>query len=111
MLKKKEIVERFRIIRKDVLKLSQSQFADELGSSQALVSRMELEGSGTIDFFVDILNYFQQKGIKINSLFGSNFNINHLTEDDNNKQRDEICQEVDNVRLSLDKIKELAHCV
>lgn len=101
---KQQLVERTRLIRKEYLKLTQTELAEAIGSSQALVSRMELDGSGTIDVLIDIINFYSNKGIRVDLLWAPNFNIEMLTDPIGQNTADEIGQIVNDVKMSLDKI-------
>ena len=57
---KKDFGEITRIIREDILKLSQDELATEIGSAQSLVSRME-RGQGTIDHLFEFIGLLQEK--------------------------------------------------
>jgi transcriptional regulator with XRE-family HTH domain len=72
-MNKQELVERTRLIRKDVFKLTQSELAEAIGSSQVLVSRFELNGNGTIDFLLDLILFYASKGVSVNTLFAETF--------------------------------------
>lgn len=104
---KLEIVERTRLIRKNILKISQKELAQELGSSQAIVSRLELFGKGTIDILIDLINFYQTRGIKIHLIFLPDFNINSLIISDEQSQEEkttEIVHIVEAVKKDLDTL-------
>jgi transcriptional regulator with XRE-family HTH domain len=101
---KQELVERTRLIRKDVLKLTQSELAEEIGSSQALVSRMELDGKGTVDLLIDLFNFYEKKGIAAYMVWHPNFSVNMLIEDGENSNKSEINKLLEDVKRDLDNL-------
>lgn len=106
---KPQLVERLRLIRKDVLKLSQTELAEQIGTKQVLISRMELKGKGTIDLLIDLLNFYEKKGIKSYIVLLPNFSIEMLTNDNSNKSEiDKLAEEVKtDVDQLIQKVKSM----
>jgi predicted transcriptional regulator len=101
---KQQLVERTKSIRKDILKITQSELAEAIGTSQALVSRMELDGKGTIDLLLDILNFYETKGIKKYMVLLPDFSTSMLLKDgDTNKS--EILKIINILKKELDQLE------
>jgi transcriptional regulator with XRE-family HTH domain len=101
---KEDLIERTRLIRKDVLKISQLELAEAVGTSQVMISRMEGEGRVSADLIIDILNYYEKQGIKPHLLFLPFFDSKMLLEDSRNNHTSEICNDVEEMKKDLDKI-------
>ena len=86
---KKDFGEITRIIREDILKLSQDELATEIGSAQSLVSRME-RGQGTIDHLLSLLDYYKKKGLKTHMIFYEPFQKELLVEDTTSTNVDQV---------------------
>lgn len=69
---KTELGERTRIIREEILNMTQEELAVALGTTQTLVSRME-RGMGTVDYLLDLLSFYDNKGLKSHMIFHSPF--------------------------------------
>jgi predicted transcriptional regulator len=101
---KEDLIERTRLIRKDVLKISQLELAEAINTSQVMVSRMEGEARCTLDQFIDVLNFYEQKGIKPYLLFLPLFDSKMLLHESRKDHTAEICNMVEGVKKDLDDI-------
>ena len=64
-----------QLVREDIFKLTQKEFAVEVGSTQVLISRMERGIGGEIRKVFEILNYYRNRGYNPEVLFESSFSI------------------------------------
>lgn len=71
----KLIGSRVRIIREQVLKITQMECAKILNSKQSLISRLEAGKGSNINTILDFLMLLQKMGYPAESIFSSDFNI------------------------------------
>jgi len=65
--------ERIRFVRENILKLSQTEMADHLGSNQVMVSRLEKGIGGSFEFLMKLLNFLYTQGVEAKELFALDF--------------------------------------
>jgi predicted transcriptional regulator len=94
---KKELGERVRIIREDILKIKQGELAIELGMQQSLISRME-KGETSLDQILTLLEYYEKKGIKSHMLLRPVFEKNLLLEEDIPFNADQMLSIIEEVK-------------
>ncbi len=70
--------DRVRQVREEILKLTQTELAKEINSTQAIISRLELGIGGNIYIIFDFINYLQAKKLLSHMLFREVFDIELL---------------------------------
>jgi len=70
--------DRVRQVREEILKLTQTELAKEINSTQAIISRLELGIGGNIYIIFDIINYLHSKKLLGHMLFREVFDIELL---------------------------------
>lgn len=82
--KKKQILDsiefgrRVAIVREEILDLSQTGLANEIGATQMMISRLETGAGGNINIIYDLVSYLHEKGYKAEALFLSEFKTEYL---------------------------------
>jgi predicted transcriptional regulator len=75
-----EFGRRVAIIRETVLNISQDELAKELGTYQAIVSKLENGiGGGSIFIVLDLINLLEKKKLSAHMLFREPFDVNLLS--------------------------------
>lgn len=74
-----EIANRIKLIRLKILKVSQADFAIEIGATQVQISRLEKGKGVTIDLILSIINYLNHKGYNGYMIFVSFFELDMIT--------------------------------
>jgi predicted transcriptional regulator len=70
--------DRVRHVREEILKLTQTELAKEINSTQAIISRLELGIGGNIYIIFDFINYLNSKQLLGHMLFREVFDIELL---------------------------------
>lgn len=73
-----EFGKRVAIIRDEVLKLIQTEFGNEIGAEQMMVSRLERGLGGSINIVYKIVSYLHDKGYRGEALFFPVFSKDYL---------------------------------
>jgi transcriptional regulator with XRE-family HTH domain len=84
MLNMIEFGKRVQAIREQVLKMSQSELAEKINTSQVLLSRIENGIGGSINVVFDLVNYLNSKNIAAKEIFSQRFSIDLVTQNSNN---------------------------
>ncbi len=79
-----------RYIREEILLMTQKELAKELNYTQSLLSRVEKGKGAKVDFVLEIVSFFQKKGVKSHMIFHEPFNIENLTSDKKQQMMNEI---------------------
>lgn len=99
MLNMIEFGKRVQAIREQVLKMSQSELAEKINTSQVLLSRLENGIGGSINVVFDLVNYLNSKNIAAKEIFSKQFSIDLVTQKSNNpnaanRQIEELVKEL-----------------
>ena len=89
-----------RDIRKDILNLNQIEFAEALGTKQAIISRLELGIGCNYQIIFQLMSYLQSKQIKAYMIFQEPFDFTSLTTDN----KTEIQQKIKELSFLVDKL-------
>ena len=84
MLNMIEFGKRVQAIREQVLKMSQSELAEKINTSQVLLSRIENGVGGSINVVFDLVNYLNSKNIAAKEIFSRRFSIDLVTQNSGN---------------------------
>jgi predicted transcriptional regulator len=71
---------RVKEVREQVLNLKQSEFAENFGINQSMMSRLESGAGGNISLVFEIVSYLQKIGLPAHLLFRENFSIEEFKE-------------------------------
>ena len=104
MLNMQEFGKRVQAIREQVLKMSQSELAEKINTSQVLLSRIENGIGGSINVVFDLVNYLNSKNIAAKEIFSQQFSIDQVVQISGNpkKARTEIEKMVKKIQKSMD---------
>lgn len=80
----KEFGKRVQAIREQVLKMSQSELAENINTSQVLLSRVENGIGGSINVVFDLVNYLNSKNIAAKEIFSKRFSIDMVMQNSKN---------------------------
>ena len=89
-----------RDIRKDILNLNQKEFAEALGTKQAIISRLELGIGCNYEIIFQLMSYLQSKQIKAYMIFQEPFDFSSLITDN----KTEIQQKIKELNFLIDKL-------
>jgi transcriptional regulator with XRE-family HTH domain len=84
MLNMIEFGKRVQAVREQVLKMSQSELAEKINTSQVLLSRIENGIGGSINVVFDLVNYLNSKNIAAKEIFSTRFSIDLVTQNSKN---------------------------
>src|SRR5690625_1572024 len=65
-------------VREEILDLSQTGLANEIGATQMMISRLETGAGGNINIIYNLVSYLHEKGYKGETLFLPEFMIEFL---------------------------------
>lgn len=91
-----------RDIRKDILNLNQKEFAEALGTKQAIISRLELGTGCSYEMIFQVMSYLQDKKIKAYMIFQEPFDFSSLLTDTDNKT--DIQKKIKELNSLVDKL-------
>ena len=77
---------RMQNVREQLLEMNQTELAEQLGSVQGLVSRMERGIGGNINMVFDFISLLEKKGYASHFLFKKDFDIELLKQKPPSKQ-------------------------
>src|SRR5450631_1489195 len=84
MLDMIEFGKRVQMMREQVLDMNQSELAEQINTSQVLLSRIERGIGGNINVVFDLVNYLYSKNIADKEIFGERFSLDLVTQNSNN---------------------------
>ena len=96
-----EFGRRVKVIREDLLKLKQSEFATEIGTIQGVVSRLEHGIGGNTLAVFRIINYLNSKGYYGGMIFKEPFNINNLIKPNDAKDKAALKEKIEKTIAEL----------
>lgn len=97
-----EFGRRVKVIREDLLKLKQAEFAKQIGTIQGVVSRLEHGIGGNTTAVFRIINYLNSKGYYGGMIFKEPFNINNLIKP--NDAKDTVALK-EKIEKTIDELK------
>src|SRR5699024_5005558 len=65
-------------VREEILDLSQTGLANEIGATQMMISRLETGAGGNINIIYNLVSYLHEKGYKGETLFLPDFKTSYL---------------------------------
>lgn len=74
-----EFGKRIAIVRKNIFKLRQVEFAPLIGTTQGILSRLELGIGGNLHIVFELVNFINKSGFKGHLLLKGTFDINLMT--------------------------------
>jgi predicted transcriptional regulator len=84
MLDMIEFGKRVQAVRENILEMNQSELAEQINTSQVLLSRLERGIGGNINVVFDLVNYLYSKNIAAKEIFGERFSLDLVTQNSNN---------------------------
>ncbi|MEO6837434.1 MAG: helix-turn-helix transcriptional regulator [Ginsengibacter sp.] len=110
MLNLVEFGRRVLVIREHVLKMTQSELAENINTTQVLLSRLENGIGGSINVVFDLINYLYSKNIAAKEIFGDHFSLDLVINNSNdpatlNGQLGELVKELQKtINEDMDKL-------
>lgn len=110
MLNMVEFGQRVQMIREHVLKMTQSELAENINTTQVLLSRLENGIGGSINVVFDLINYLYLKNIAAKEVFGEHFSLDLVMKNSNdpttiNIQLAELVKELQKtINVDMDKL-------
>lgn len=89
-----------RKIREEILFMTQKELAMELKTAQAVISRLEKGKGGTIPFVLELLTFFQKKGVKSHMIFFEPFDLSYV----NPNKKQQMVKEIDTLVQLMKKL-------
>jgi len=80
-----ELGKRIKLVRNEILQMNQQELAARLQSHQGVISRLEKGLGGSIELLLQVVDYFNKRGLNGHLIFAKNFSIDLLP--DNTKAK------------------------
>lgn len=92
-----EFGRRIALVRKEIFRLKQVEFAPLIGTTQGLLSRLELGIGGNMHIIFDLVNFLNKNGLQGHLLFRETFDVKNM------KTKNEILVEIEGAERALKK--------
>ena len=84
MLDMIEFGKRVQAVREKILDMNQSELAENINTSQVLLSRIERGIGGNINVVFDLINFLYSRDIAAKEIFGEQFSLELVSQNSNN---------------------------